>query len=294
MNTLITALATPYKNGKIDTNSYEKLVNYQINNGVNALLAVGTTAENLLLRKYEKKQLVNIAKRLANNVPVWVGIGGHSTIETIHEAVLAQELGADGILLAPPAFVKCTPQGYLLYVQQVLKAVNVPVMLYNAPSRCNYTLDEDVVEELSQKVRYLKDAGTDMDYTATLSSKLKVLCGNDSLLPDMLKKGAKGVVSVVSNVAPALTRRVLDTVQPTQAATRLAPYNKGGIHTNKQDLELFGKLAELSMLEVNPIAIKYMLYKKGIFDSFNVRLPLTRASEETQRKINVLWNENIL
>ena len=279
MNTLITALATPYKNGKIDTNSYEKLVNYQVTNGVNALLAVGTTAESLLLRKYEKKQLVSTAKLLANGTPVWVGVGGHSTFETIREAAFAEQLGADGILIAPPAFVKCTPQGYVLYVQEVLKNVSVPVMLYNAPSRCNYTLDKDAVSELAKRVRYLKDAGNDLNYTATLSEKLKVMCGNDALLPEMLKRGAKGVVSVVSNVAPLLTRRILDN------DTHLSKYN--------DDVKLFRQLAELSMLEVNPIAIKYMLYKKGIFDSYNVRLPLTRANEETQSKINKILNENI-
>ena len=275
MNTLITALATPYKNGKIDYSSYEKLVNYQLQNSVNALLAIGATAEGLLLQKTEKKHLVNTTKRLSGKIPVWVGIGGHSTIETIREAIFAQQLGADGILIAPPAFVKCTPQGYLLYVQEVLKSVSVPVMLYNAPSRCNYTLDKDVVAELSKRVRYLKDAGKDMQFTAELSSKLKVLCGNDILLTKMLKNGAKGVVSVVSNVAPLLTKRILS--------------GKG----KEQDLALFNKLAELSMAEVNPIAIKYMLYKKGIFAGYNVRLPLTRASEETQRKIDKVWNEQI-
>ena len=279
MKTLMTALATPYKNGKIDNSSYEKLVTYQLDSGVDALLAVGTTAEALLLQKNEKRELIQITKRLATNTPVWVGVGGHSTIETIREATFAEDWGASGILIAPPSFVKCTPQGYLQYINEILKTVSVPVMLYNAPSRCNYTLDKDVVAELSKRVRYLKDAGKDLHYTATLSAKLKVLCGNDLLLPDMLEIGASGVVSVVSNVAPYLTRSVL----------------KGKLKHScyEQDLDLFTKLAELSMLEVSPIAIKYMLYRKGIFASYNMRLPLTRASDQTQRKINKIWNEQI-
>ena len=285
MKTLITALATPYKNGKIDFDSYERLVQYQLDNGVNALLAVGTTAEAQLLTKNEKRELITTTKCLASNTPVWVGIGESSTIKTIREAISAQELGADGLLVAPPAFVKCTPQGYMLYVQEILKVAAVPVMLYNAPSRCNYTLDKDVIAELSKRVRYLKDAGKDLHYTASLSSNLKVLCGNDTLLPDMLKAGACGVVSVVSNVAPQLTRKILNGSK--------SPNGKKKEYATLYDYELFEKLSKLSMLEVNPVAIKYMLYKKGIFAGYNMRLPLTRASEQTQKKINKMWNEQI-
>ena len=291
MNTLITALATPYKNGKIDYASYERLVNYQLKNGVNALLAVGTTAEAQLLEKNEKRELVKRTKSLAKRTPVWVGIGGSSTVDAIKEATFAQNLGADGLLVAPPAFVKCTPEGYLLHIEDILRVATVPVMLYNAPSRCNYTLDKNVVAELSKRVRYLKDAGKDLNYTAALSTKLKVLCGNDQLLPEMLKNGAKGVVSVVSNVAPLLTKRVLNGAEP--ALTTNNGRAKCRLYANEQDLALFYKLAELSMLEVSPIAIKYMLYKKGIFTSFNMRLPLTRASEDTQRKINKIWKDYI-
>ena len=272
MHKLITALATPYYNGKVDTVSYERLVNYQLSNGVDALLAVGTTAESQLLTNSEKKLLIKLTKQLAVSTPVWVGVGG-VTRQAVREAVTAEKLGADGILIAPPAFVKCTPDGYLMHIKHILNAVNIPVMLYNAPSRCNYTLSEEVVTELAKRVRYLKDAGDNLAYTAGLSKKLTVLCGNDGLLVKMLEVGAKGVVSVVSNVAPQLTRRVMNGKQ--------------------DDYEQFAQLSRLSMLEVSPIAIKYMLYKKGIFAGYNMRLPLTRASAETQRKIDQVWNRRI-
>lgn len=274
MNTLITALATPYIDGKIDVESYEKLVQYQLDSGVDGLLAVGTTAESQLLSKREKKQLIKTAKRLANDTPVWVGVGGSTPTEAIREAKFAERLGADGLLIAPPAFVKCTPEGYMLHIQEILNAVSVPVMLYNAPSRTNYTLNKDVIGQLAERVSYLKDAGRNLKYTAALSQKLKVLCGNDKVLPDMLQTGACGVVSVVSNVAPSLTRRVLN--------------------GNTADYELFTQLAKLSMLEVSPVAIKYMLYKKGIFASYDMRLPLTAANEKTQKRIDKLWLANNL
>ena len=280
MNKLITALATPYKNGEIDTYSYEKLVAFQIENGVDALLALGTTAESQLLDFCEKKLLVKITKSIAGKTPVYIGIEGRSTREAVLDATVAAEWSADGLLIAPPAFVKCTPEGYLRHVQDIHKAVKIPLMLYNAPSRCNYTLDKDIVKELSTEVEYLKDAGGDLDYTATLSQYVKIMCGNDFLLPHMLKCGAVGVVSVVSNVAPKLTRKIL--------------YGQNHQYATQQEYEIFAELAKLSMLEISPIAIKYMLYKKGIFDSYEMRLPLTPAREKTRKLIDDMWDENIV
>ena len=271
MNKLITALATPYLDGKIDKLSYEKLIGYQIEQGVDALLAVGTTAEAQLLDDCEKKLLINIAKAMAGNLPVYVGIEGRSTRDAVRDAENAQKCGANGILVAPPSFCKCTSEGYRLHVEEILKCVSVPLILYNAPSRCNYTLDADVLKTLSDRVHFVKDAGSDLDYTANIAQNMSVLCGNDGMLHQFLEKGAVGVISVVSNVAPRLTRGVLE----------------GG------DDCLFTKLANLTMREVSPIPVKYMLYKKGIFASYEMRLPLTAATENTIKAIDVIWNENI-
>ena len=271
MNKLITALATPYLEGKIDKLSYEKLIRFQIEQGVDALLAVGTTAEAQLLDDCEKKLLINIAKGMCDEVPVYVGIEGRSTRDAVREAENAQKYGADGILVAPPSFCKCTAEGYRLHVEELLKCTSVPLILYNAPTRCGYTLDVEILKSLSDRVHLLKDAGSDLNYTAEVATNMSVLCGNDGMLPQFLKRGATGVISVVSNVAPQLTRKVLE----------------------NGENELFTKLSILTMKEVSPIPIKYMLYKKGIFKSFEMRLPLTTAREETKKAIDEIWNENI-
>ena len=271
MNKLITALATPYIDGKIDKLSYEKLVAYQIESGVDVILAVGTTAEAQLLDECEKKLLITVAKGMAEKTPVYVGIEGKSTREAVKEAEIAQKYGADAILVAPPSFCKCTSEGYRLHIEEILKTVSVPLILYNAPSRCGYPLDADIVKNLSDRVHFVKDAGNDLNYTTDLAQNVHMLCGNDEMLPQFLEVGACGVISVVSNVAPRLTRGVLE----------------GG------DDCLFTKLARLTMHEVNPIPIKYMLYKKGIFASFETRLPLTPASEATRRAIDAIWHGNI-
>ena len=270
-NKLITALATPYIDGEIDKVSYEKLVEYQIEQGVDALLAVGTTAEAQLLDDCEKKLLVKIAKGLAGNVPVYVGIEGRSTRDAVCDAQKAEKYGADGILVTPPSFCKCTPEGYRLHVEQILKCVSVPLILYNAPGRCGYTLDEKILKSLSNRVRTVKDAGKDLKYTENVAKNMEILCGNDGMLPQFLEKGACGVISVVSNVAPRLTRQVLE----------------GG------NAEAFLQLADLTMREVSPIPVKYMLYKKGIFASYEMRLPLTAANLATKNAIDAIFNENI-
>ena len=271
---LITALATPFKEGKIDSRSYEKLISRQ-KNSVDGLLAVGTTAEALLLDDCEKKLLITLAKGVAPQLPLWVGVENADTKEATKDAVTAEKLGANGILLAPPAFVKCTPKGYLLHAKQIAEAVDIPVMLYNAPSRCGYVLDRRIVEKLSESGRYLlKDAGGNLQFTEALSAKMTVLCGNDGLLSEMLARGAKGCVSVVSNVAPELTRKIIS-------------------GASEEDSALFGLLAKLTMLEVNPVAVKYMLYKKGIFDAYDVRLPLTKACGATRKQIDAIDWEKI-
>ena len=272
MNKMITALATPYLEGKIDQISYEKLIQYQLEHGVDALLAVGTTAEAQLLNECEKKLLIAIAKGMAGKVPVYVGIEGRSTREAVIEAEKAQKYGADAILVAPPSFCKCTSLGYKLHVEQILNAVSVPLILYNVPGRCGYALDADIIKELpNNRILYVKDAGSDLKFATNVAQNSHMVCGNDGILTQFLAKGAVGVISVVSNVAPRLTRGVLE----------------GG------DDCLFNKLANLTMKEVSPIPIKYMLYRKGIFASYEMRLPLTAASKATRNAIDAIWNENI-
>ena len=270
MNKLITALATPYIDGQIDKLSYEKLIAYQIESGVDALLAVGTTAEAQLLDECEKKLLITVAKGMMDKIPLYVGIEGKSTREAVKEAEKAQKYGADGILVVPPSFCKCTAEGYRLHIEEILKTVSVPLILYNAPSRCGYALDANIVKDLSDRVHFVKDAGKDLNYTANLAQNVHTVCGNDEMLKQFLCNGAVGVISVTSNIAPLLTRNVLE----------------GG------DDRLFTKLAKLTMQEVNPIPVKYMLYKKGIFSSYELRLPLTAASEATRKAIDAIWNEN--
>lgn len=270
---VITALATPFKNGKVDANAYVKLCAYQQKSGVDALLALGTTAEAQLLSKCERKLLMTLARK-TTTLPIIAGIEEPSTTQACRDAELYASLGADALMIAPPSFCKCTPSGYAQHVEAIKLASKLPVVLYNIPARAGYNLDLETVKQLAERgiVEYVKDSCSRVDFAEQIAPYCKALCGSDERLKQYLDAGAAGVISVVSNVAPSLTKQA--------------------VNGNEDAKKQFDRLANLAMREINPIAIKYMLYKAGIFDGYDVRLPLTKASANTRRLIDEFWQEN--
>lgn len=267
-NLLVTALATPYKRGKLDVASFERLVESQTDGSVDRLLLFGTTGEKAFLTEKEREQCVEICQKVAHVVPFWMGIGGFCVADYVAQARFAEEVGASAILVSPPSFYKCTPLGFCQLLQQIARAVHVPLVLYNAPSRCNYVLPKSVLKKLADlHVVGVKDAGTDTQFAKQIGACTNLLCGNDNLLQSWLQIGTKGVVSVASNVAPRLVRNVLD----------------------GQNSKEFALLCKALECQLNPIAIKYLLYKKGVFDRFSMRLPLTPASAKTQKTVDEIW-----
>lgn len=268
----ICALATPLRDdGKIDVNSYVKLCKYQQENGIDSLLALGTTAEAQLLTDCERKLLVTLARSTCQSLPLIVGIEEPSTAVAVKQAKLYAELGANALMVAPPSFCKCTAEGYVKHVEAIAQASNLPIVLYNIPARASYALDENAVKRLAKfgYVKEVKDSSADMCFAHNIAPYVNVLCGSDEKLNEYLEAGVSGVVSVVANVTPSLTKQAVEGEK--EAQTR------------------FKRLAELAMSELNPIAIKYMLYKAGIFTNYEMRLPLTKASEKTRQNIDTHW-----
>ena len=270
---VITALATPFKKGKIDVNAYVKLCNYQTENGVDALLALGTTAEAQLLSKCERKLLMTLA-RSSTALPLIAGIEEPSTLQACRDAEQYAQLGANALMIAPPSFCKCTPEGYVKHVEEIRLASNLPIVLYNIPSRAGYALDLDAVKQLAENgaVEYVKDSSSSLDFAEKITPYCKTLCGSDERLKQYLDAGAQGVISVVSNVAPLIAKQA--------------------VNGNEDAKKQFDILANLAMQEINPISIKYLLYKAEIFEEYDVRLPLTKANEKTRRMIDEFWQEN--
>lgn len=271
MSEIITALATPFVGGKIDVDNFGRLVENQAKHSVDGLLIAGATGEGLLLSACEKKLLVTVAKEIAKEIPVWLNVDGVGTREAIGEVQWANKLSVNGLLISPPAFCKCTPFGYLEHVKNLVRETTLPIMLYNAPGRVGYGLPLDIVQMLSHLGVTVKDAGKDAIYTKNLQKYTTVYCGNEQRATDFVEMGLDKAVSVVSNVAPQLTKDFFD-----------------GKLTKKQTA-YYKKLARLSALEINPVAIKYMLYKAKIFTSAELRLPLTEASARTKATIDEVF-----
>lgn len=268
---LMTALATPFKNGKLCLDSFERLLRRQTGHATQ-LLCAGTTGEEAMLCPREKRQLVETAK--STGLPVWVGISGPTKIAT-RQAKFAKQCGADGVLISPPSFFKCTQKGYVLHVQEVLQ-VGLPVILYNAPLRCGYTIWPEAVLQLAEFDVSLKDAGGDCQYAQKVCGHLPIFCGNDENLPEYLQKRlACGVVSVVSNAFPSLVGQVL----------------RG--QATAEQLQLFEEFSRIAFAEINPIPIKYALFRLGVFDTFEVRLPLTPAERQTQMAIDEFCSRHV-
>lgn len=259
---LITALATPYRNGRIDCLSLEKLVERQtVADGV---VACGTTGEGHLLAESERTEILRCIKAVAPSLPMWAMITQTGTSQAIRQAETAAKMGASALLLCPPLFVGCSPQGFLQHVKAIRAATHLPICLYNVPHRCGYSLNKTVVQRLADDIEYIKDC------TAELQMKdvadIGLLCGSDGLWQKYLAAGACGIVSVASNAAPQLSRLALEGDTDCQT--------------------LFRKIARLLDREPNPVCIKYLLKKLGFFRSDEVRLPLLGASNGTKAAID--------
>ncbi len=267
---LITALATPYFNGAIDMKSYAYLLEKQISEGADGLLCLGTTAEPSLLTAAERKKLLKAAVRAAKGkTAVICGTGTASTAETVILSRYAEDNGADALLIAPPPFSKCTPEGYVRHIEAVIKATALPVIMYNVPSRAGYALDTDAVRRCFEAGAYaVKDASECGGYTDRLMRYGKVFCGSDEKTQDYIRKGAAGTISVVSNLCPSLTKKIINRT------------------ASEQEREAFESFARACFTEVSPVPIKYALFKSGIFRSCEMRLPLTAAGAETRRQID--------
>lgn len=303
----ITALATPFENGKIKISDYVRLLELQRNADCD-VLCCGTTAEHGMLSSADKEILITTAREVLPNGKIWVGVGG-CTDAAARESVCARKFGADGVMVAPPSFFKCTKEGFLRHIDKIACECELPVMLYNAPSRCGYTLWQDAVETLAKRYSdgvgksriWLKDAGSDIGYADALAATLPLLCGNESKLDKFAKIHACGVVSVVSNLTPHLVRAVWEifcktkTANKNTATTCDSTAASGDMcdEREKKLVEIYFRIVKAAFCELSPIPIKYMLNKAQIFSTCEMRLPLTSACAATRAEIDKLQFDSV-
>ena len=271
-----TALCTPFEqNGELDLESYRKLLRFQLDSGIDALLVCGTTGEAPTLTDDEATTLLCEAVKAAQrSIPVVMGIGSNCTAHAVEKAKSAEKNGADALLAVTPYYNKCTPEGLVRHYREIASATSLPIIVYTVPSRTGMTIPPSVWGELFAipNVIGIKDATGDIAYGAqflsTLGGESCLWSGNDNATLPLLSLGSEGVISVLSNVKPKETSALCHA------------FSEGKIHKSQELANTLSPLSETLFCEVNPIPIKAALSLMGICKPY-CRLPLTTAREGT-------------
>src|SRR5215475_505340 len=213
-----TAIVTPFKNGQIDEAALERLIKTQIKGGVDGIVPVGTTGESPTVNYDEHDHIIALSvKFAAGKIKVLGGTGGNSTTEAVYLTEHAEKAGADGSLQVAPYYNKPSQEGLFQHFREVARCTRMPIVLYSIPGRCGVEIGVDTVKRLARECKNIvgiKEAGGNADRVSQLRAAagpaFVILSGDDALTLPFMAVGAKGVVSVASNVAP---REVSDMVQ---------------------------------------------------------------------------------
>lgn len=269
------AVATPFKNGKVDLDGYKKYVESLIESGISGIVVCGSTGESSMLSMEEHVELINFTKSFVNNrIQVIANCGANSTSEAIYLTQEAEKLDVDAILSVVPYYVKPTQEGLFQHFKSIYDATEkVPIIIYNVPGRTITDMSVDTVVKLSQLDRIIgiKEASSDMEKVAEMIARVpedfSVLSGNDATFLPLLSVGGKGVITVIGNIMPKELVALYNAVQNGDL--------KSAIKINQKMVQLNKALS----LEANPIPVKYALYKTGQMNN-ELRLPLTPMSEK--------------
>lgn len=280
-----TALVTPFTNDGINFEELRKLIEFQILEGIDGLVICGTTGESSTMSLVEKKSVIDFSVKVANGrVPIIAGTGGNNTADAVAMSKYAESVGADGLLLVTPYYNKTTQKGLIAHFSKIAESVNIPIILYNVPSRTGLNIEPETCLELSKipNIVAIKEASGNISQVAKIANlcndELTIYSGNDDQILPILSLGGLGVISVLSNVYPKFVHEmVMDYLTGNwQKATASQIYS----------LPLINALFS----EVNPIPIKYALNKIG-FNCGIPRLPLIELSDKNKERIDTLLKE---
>ena len=273
-----TALITPFKDGRVDYDALGALIEMQINAGIDALVIGGTTGEAATLSDMERYSLFDFSKKeIKNRCKLILGTGTNDTAGAVRHTLYASRLGCDGVLVVTPYYNKGTKEGIIRHYLKITESSDVPVLLYNVPSRTGVTLDIELLRELSkcERIVGIKEATDSEDRHLLLSAfgeELWLYSGNDSQIYSTLALGGLGVVSVVSNLYPRETKEICDS------------FFKGD---RKKSLELQLKLMPVInalFLDTNPAPVKFAMSQKGLCHP-DMRLPMWLPTPVCQERI---------
>ena len=283
-----TALITPFKNGKLDEQTYAALITRQINNGMDAICPVGTTGESATLTHDEHKRCIEIAVEVCKgtHTKVLAGAGSNATAEAIEIAKHAQRAGVDAVFSVSPYYNKPSQEGLYQHYKAIAEAVSeLPFMLYNVPGRTGVDISADTTIRLFDDVKNIygvKEATGSLERTVELLSRrpdLKVFSGDDAIDYPILANGGAGITSVTSNLLPDMKSELVrlalsgDFVGAKAINNRLYPINS------------------VMFCEANPIPVKAAMYIAGLTETLEYRLPLVAPSVANMKKIEEVMKD---
>lgn len=273
-----TALVTPFLDGKVNYPMLQQLIRYQMDAGIKAIVLAGTTGEAATLSDEEKIEIFRQAKEYAGpDCLIIAGTGSNDTAHAVKLSAEAEKAGADALLIVSPYYNKATPEGMLAHYMTVSKAVTLPIIVYNVPGRTGVDIPLSVYAQLNEidNIVGIKEASTDITKITRICricDQLTVWSGNDDQAVAAVALGAKGVISVLSNILPIQTNAMVEAALDGDLDTA---------SSLQQDLQ---PLVDLLFSEVNPVPVKAAMRYIG-FDCGGCRLPLTDASNDLQKKL---------
>jgi len=271
------ALVTPFKKGKVDEKVFKQLIEFQIKGGTHGIVPVGCTGEAATLAHEEQKHVIQVAVEIVNGrIPVIAGTGSNNTAEALSLTKHAKKAGCDGALMITPYYNKPTPEGQYRHYEKVAKSVDIPIVLYNVPSRTGISMLPETVARLSKidNIVAIKEASGSLDQVSQILSlcDITVLSGDDSLTLPMMAVGGKGVISVVANIIPG------DVAEMVDAFLGGNPEDARRLHYKMLPI------CKAMFIETNPIPVKASLGLMGLLEP-EWRLPLCPPKDETVEKL---------
>ena len=280
-----TAIVTPMTAAGVDYEQFGRLIDWQIAQGIDAIVVAGTTGEASTLSDDEHKEVIRFGvERVAGRVPVIAGTGSNDTAYAIDLTKYAGEVGADAVLLVTPYYNKATQNGLIKFFTDIADASSVPCILYNVPSRTGCNIAPATVAALAEhpNIVAIKEASGNISQIAQVAhlcgDKIDIYSGNDDQIVPVMSLGGKGVISVLSDLMPAATSKMChdyldgNTAAATEAQLRLLP------------------LIDALFCEVNPIPVKAAMAKMGFGENY-LRLPLTPMEPRNEQKLFALMRE---
>ena len=273
------AIVTPFNEDGINFDELGKLIDYQIENSTDAIIIAGTTGESAAMNDDEHKAIIKFAvERVNKRVPVVAGTGSNDTAYAIQLSQYAENVGADALLLVTPYYNKCTQNGLVAHYTKIADSVNIPIITYNVPSRTGVNIKPETYKKLSEHPRIVATKEANGDLSSVVRTKklcgddLEIYSGNDDQIIPILSLGGKGVISVLSNVAPKDTHLICQL------------YFEGKVEAAAKLQIDYSDLVDALFCEVNPIPVKSALKLMG-WNVGKLRMPLSEIESQNLEKV---------